>query len=379
MFGTRSNRKIVALATIESGSAALALFATGPTPELLAYAREELPLEERQKAALRTSIVQALAAAGEKVLAEYSKAAGRERVSTCYCIVGAPWSRSFAGAGHSKLERPTAITDEMISALAKQALASQTEIEHANLLEANVSRVLLNGYPTSEPAGKHAESLDIYTLVSDCDPDLKTGALETLLKLFPGASFVWRSSARATLGAARELDPTQTCLIVQIDGEATDLISVHKGVVDQRIFLEQGWRQLLTTLAKGKPPQETIALMELIEKDECDDAACEELRQSIAKAEPELVHRFGEALAKLSSRRKLPEELVLIAPPGLSPWLSRFFARIDFTQFTAIAKPFSVRSFDASALSGMPHNDTSALSDPGLCIGLKLVNIELSS
>ncbi len=119
--------------------------------------------------------------------------------------------------------------------------------------------------------------------------------------------------------------------------------------------------------------------MELIEKDECEDAACEALRQSIAKAEPELVHLFGEALAKLSVHRKLPEKLILIAPPGLSSWLSHFFARIDFTQFTSTAKPFSVTLLMAQLLPRIPRNDVSFLADPALCIGTELVNMELSS
>ncbi len=250
MLGKHASNKIVALVTIESGSAAVAILKTGTTPEILAHAREELPLEDRDKNSLRSSVVQALSTAGEKVLAEYAKTNGNPAISTCFGIIGAPWTRSFAGIGHSKLDHTTVITDAMIHALAKQALTDQKEVERTNLLEANVSRILLNGYPTSEPAGKHAEAVDIFTLISDCDPDLKTASAEVLAKLFPAASVVWRSSARAMLGAAKELDPAESCLIVQMDGEATDLISVHKGIIDQRVFLEQGSRQIVNSLAK---------------------------------------------------------------------------------------------------------------------------------
>ena len=50
-----------------------------------------------------------------------------------------------------------------------------------------------------------------------------------------------------------------------MDGEATDLISVRRGVLDQRILVEQGFRQILGTLIKGKPVEETMSLFEMLE------------------------------------------------------------------------------------------------------------------
>ncbi|MDR3571360.1 MAG: hypothetical protein P4L81_04130 [Candidatus Pacebacteria bacterium] len=378
MFGKRSNGQVVAIALIESGSAGIALLKTGQQPELLAHAREELALEVRSKEAQLSGVLQALATAGEKVLAEYTKV-GKKAISTCYVVVGSPWSRSFSGSAGTKLDRATAITDAMISELAKQALETQKDIDRANFMEASVSRILLNGYPASDPAAKRAQEIDVFTLISDCDKGIKTGATEALAKLFPGTSILWRSSARADLVAATQIDPSGSYLIVEMDGEATDLISVHKGVLDQRVLVEQGVRQIMDTLAKGKPAAETITLMDMLEKDECDDAACTELRDSIAKAEPELVHVFGEALAKVTAGRKLPDELILIVPPSLAPWLSRFFARIDFTQFTATTRSLTAGSFTVRQLSGVPKNEPSLFTDADLCIACNLVNTELSS
>jgi hypothetical protein len=378
MFRKDPNAGAFAVALIESGSACVAIARSG-TAEVLAHAREDLPLEGREKSGLRSGVIQALATAGDKAVAAYAKSGASVKVGTCYCVIGAPWTRSFAGSAHTHLEQPSTISDNMIADLAKQALTDQKEIERAALLEANVSRVLLNGYPTSDPAGKRASEIDIFTLVSDCDAAIKASATETLGKLFPGAPIVWRSSTRAALVATKQIDPVATSLIVIMDGEATDLISVRKGVLDQRILVEQGFRQILGTLIKGKPVEETMSLLEMLEKDQSDTDAGEELRLAIAKAEPDLVHLFGEALAKISSSRKLTDDLVIIAPPAISPWLSRFFARIDFTQFTATTRPFSVKAFPIAELAGVPHNDPAIYADPDLCIALSIVNMEHSS
>jgi hypothetical protein len=267
----------------------------------------------------------------------------------------------------------------MIGSLAKQALAQQHDIELANLLEASVSRVLLNGYPVAGPAKKRANEIDVYTFVSDCDPDIRTGASETLSRAFPETKIVWRSSARAMLAAAKEVDPIETCLIVHMSGEATDLISVRKGVLDQRTLVEQGFRQIMGVLAKGKPAEETMSHIDMLEKEQSDNDAAEELRNAIATAEPELVHLFGEALAKISAARKLPDELIVVAPAAISPWLSRFFSRIDFTQFTATTRPFAVKALPIGELSGLPRHDPAVFDDPSLCIASSLVNIELAA
>lgn len=378
MFRKHTNAGAFAIALIESGSASFAIIERA-AGAILAHARVELPLEGRDKDGLRSGVLQALSNAGDTAVADYAKGSTSVTITTCYCVIGAPWSRSFVGEAHSDLKEPSIISDKMIETLAKESLAQQQNIERSNLLEATVSRILLNGYPTSEPTRDRAQHIDVYTLLSDCDPVIKSSAEDTLGKLLPAASLVWRSSARATLAAAKHIDPTETCLIVQMDGESTDLISVRKGVLDQRITVEQGYRQILGALVKGKPVEETMSLMGMLEKEQTDSDANDGLRDAIAKAEPDLVHLFGEALAKISVSRKLTDNVIVVAPYAIAPWLSRFFARIDFTQFTATTRPFLVTSLPINKLPGVPGNDPTIRDNPDLCIACCFVNTELTS
>lgn len=376
-IGKGSNGKVVAVADIGSGSAAVGIFQTGASPRLLSFVRESLPLEKRPDDALAAGVVQMLSSAGEKALAEYTTQKG-PRISSCYCIVGAPWTRSFAGEALAELKAETTITDDMIADLAKQALAGQKKIDAGNVFEANVVRVLLNGYPTDEPSGKRAQTVRIFTLMSDCDPRVRSGAKDALGKLFPDVPVVWRSSARAALMVTKQVSRAENCLIVEMTAEATDLIFMRKGIMAERTLVPQGIRQMALSLAKDKPVEETIALLDMYEKQQGEPDAIGALEQSIAKVEPDLAHLFGESLAKLSSSRKLPEELILIAPSQLSLWLSRFFSRIDFTQFTVTTRPFSVSALSAGELLPVTVAPVT-FADPGLAIGCALVNMELGS
>src|ERR1700733_14232400 len=119
-IGTRGGGNVVAVADIDSGSAGVAIISFGDTPKLLAFAREELPLEKRSDDALSKSIVQAFATAAEKAAKEYSGDGSPKRVAQCYCVLGSPWTDSFAGEAFSHFERETVVTDDMIGTLAKQ-------------------------------------------------------------------------------------------------------------------------------------------------------------------------------------------------------------------------------------------------------------------
>jgi len=376
-MGTSLGGKVVAVADIGSASAGFAVFRTGRAPQLYAFARESLPFENRSDNALATGVVQALSTACEKALTEYAAQKG-PRISSSYCVVGAPWTHSFAGAALGELKREATITDAMISGLAKQALADQKKIDASAMFEANVVRVLLNGYATEEPAGKRAETIRVFTLMSDCDQQVQNGAKEVLGKFLPGTPVIWRSGARAALSVAKRLLGDGSYLIVEVGGEATDLISVRKGILEGRDSIPQGVRQIASSLAKGKPVEETVALLDMIERQQSESDAANELEQAVAKFEPELAHIFGETFAKLSGSRKLPETLVLLAPSQLSRWLSRFFSRIDFTQFTATAQPFAVTSLSAGELLPVAQIPSS-FADTGLALGCALVNIESDS
>jgi hypothetical protein len=201
---------------------------------------------------------------------------------------------------------------------------------------------------------------------------------ETLARMFPDTSVTWRSSARATLKAA-SIDASQNRLVALIGAEATDLIVVRKGILTERALVPQGIRQIANSFGAGKPAEETLTLLEMLEKEQCETEACKVLEQSIARAEPELVHTFGEAFAKLSASRKLPDQMVLIAPTQLAPWFARFFARIDFTQFTASTRPLAVSTLSSKDLPGLQQAEPRILADPGLAIGCTLVNMELGA
>ncbi len=383
MFGKRlaHSGKIVAVADIGSASAAVALVAIHPgaPAEVLVAERATLTIEERSKEATIAAIGEHLVQAGQKVVKKYSAQTGKApSVRQLYCIIRSPWSRSRTTDAYAKTSRDVIVTQAMIGSLATQALANETELDRASILGASVIRVELNGYPTGRPVGKRAHEMLVTALVSDCDRELRAEVQAGMQSLFPHLQPVYRSSMRALLSGLQEKSREESdYCVVDMTSEGTTLIVVRDGVIAEQHSVAEGVRSILKRVAPTGMAEETLALMRMLERDQCSTAACETLRVSLAKVEPELVRSFGEGMTACASKRRLSNKLLLVAQPEIAPWLSRFFSRIDFTQFTLTAQPFTVETLVPNDLAQCVTPAQGVSLDTGIAFSAALVNREL--
>jgi hypothetical protein len=345
---------------------------------VLVTERAELPNEKRPDAATVASITSLLTETARKALDAYSKDAKNERhVSKTYAIIHAPWTRSKTVRAATEFPKETRVEKKMIAALAKQALQAETEYNREKILEASVVRVQLNGYATKEPVGKTAKRIEVFTLISECEPSIKNSISDALVKSFACPPATLRSDTRALLFVLRE-DPTlpKETLVVNMTSEATNMIVMRKGVVTDATLAQEGSNPIVRRIAGTMMPEETLSLIRLLILDQCEAEACKEIQERMAKTEPELVKTFGEALSTLSASRRLPNTLELLTHEDLAPWLSRLFSRIDFAQFTVTTRPFSPNTLTLKDLSETITFEEHVQPDLGLGMGAALVNME---
>lgn len=379
MFGKTSiGERVVAVADIGSGSAAVALLAVGKEgpSTILCAARTVLPFENRSDDATAKGIVASLDAAAHKALADYAASPlGTRPISGAYAIIRAPWTRSKTLRAEAQLDRQSKITNVMIDDLATQALIQEHEFDSANVLESSVIRVELNGYPTGSPIAKIAHTMAVSVLISDCDPTIKSGVAETLQKLTLASKPVLRSGTRAFLSLMQDLPAAGSeCVIVDVSGEGTSMVCVRDGLAESHAVISEGMRSMLARFSEKGLPEETLSVMRMIERDECDTGACQAIANGIARAEPELARVYGEAMIKIAAPRRLPSQMIVLSQADFAPWLARFFSRIDFTQFTQTSQPFSVYPLSGKDLTRFVVSAPS--SDVQLDIACALVNRE---
>jgi hypothetical protein len=363
---------IVAVVDISEGGASVAITACpheGPST-VLASGRFPISFEPRSKDQSVGTIGQQIKEAAGAALKIYAEAGHRTPVKSVYAIVHAPWTHTVSVQTSSHTPEAVKIQDSTIAALAKEAFAQAKGIEASRLLEACVSRIQLNGYTTREPAGKYAHRAEVTSLISDCDAGVKAAVRSAIESQFPAAAITWRSSIRALIELIRA-QRAEHRLIIDMGSDTSHIVSMRDGVLDERIVPE-GVRTILARVAAGGMPDETLGHLRMLTRDACSNEACEKVETSLASAEPELARVFGEAIGQLASARHVANDLLLVTHADLEPWLTRFFSRIDFSQFTVTTLPFSVHSPSSSLAEFVDVG----ISDTALLVGAALVNIE---
>lgn len=366
--------RIFAVADVGNGSVAIGIVAVptrGPA-HLLSAHRAALPAGERENDATSAAIVSLTAETAEKALAAYGG-----NVPAAYAIIHSPWSRSKTARAEKTLEADTKLDKNTIGALAHSALESEPGLDRENTIEAGIIRVELNGYPTEKPLGKRAHNLAASVLITTCDKKVKDGVSAALSRVFSCPPPKLRSDTRALLSVIREssLLPKES-LILNMTYEATNTLVVRKGVVTETAFIPEGSSSIVRRIGGDKLPEETMTLIRLLALDQCEDAACEATRAAMAKVESDIVKEFGEMFGRLSAARRLPNRLLLLTHDELSPWLVRFFSRIDFAQFTVTTRPFMPSPLSLEALKELVVSESPSARDVSLGIAAALVNME---
>lgn len=376
----RASGKAVLIADVGDSSVGVSVVEiakNGPAAVLLGE-RMTLPIESRGKDQSAAGVLQLLEQCADKVLKSYAGVDAKNAPAppqAVYAILRAPWTRFRTAQIEETFPEPRAITKDMIAELAKKATATISDLG-ANILEAGVMQIFLNGYPTANPIGKKASMIAVIAFESDVNPDIKRGITDTLGKLLPGRPPVIRSGMRALLTVLHEHIPDiHRYVVLDVGGFATSCAVVRKEMVTQNEEVGEGSATITQRVSGAGLPEETLTQLRMLAADTCSTDACKAIKNSLAKAEPDLAKIYGEMFAKLAQRRRLPNHVMLAAPAELSPWLQGFFSRIDFAQFTATTQPLEVEMLTPEHLRETVLWKTGAPQDTGIAITAGCVNI----
>lgn len=359
----RGRSHSAAIVDVGPGGASVAICVVSPSgaARILSTGSSKLSLEAHT---LEQDASQIGSQIGEAAQAAFRTPLGRP-VEHVYVVVHAPWALSRSLHGKAVYERPTKIHDATIAQVAREALAGASA-SSANLIESSVVRVELNGYPTAAPSGKSAHMLSVDLLLSECEQSLKSAVSEAVGKAFPVAKVSWRSAARALTNFARTSDALDHHFCVIDMGVATShVMSVRGGSVAEKTVAE-GTRTIVARLAGTKPADEQLSSIRMLERDAASSETAEALQRALAIAEQSLVPPFAEAIGVMAADRRVANNVLLLAHPDLEPWLSRFFSRIDFAQFTVTTLPFTVFTPAGMAQGGSLPAENELLVDAAL-------------
>ncbi|MEK7509317.1 MAG: hypothetical protein AAB605_01235 [Patescibacteria group bacterium] len=359
--------KPVLIVDIGDGSVGVSLVTLGHTPvQVHASTRATLPFEDRTHEQILAAITNLFKDTAEKFLKTYREKGGTAP-SAAHVVLRAPWTRFRTARADGAFEKEQTITKDVIARFAKQALAQPSELDRSSILEAGVMQVFLNGYPTGNPLGKHASSISVVAFESDIDPAMKRAITDEVAALLPDRPLSLHSGLRALLIVMQEYLPElQRFFLIDLGSATTACAVVRRDAITQYAAASEGLATILKRVASGGLPEETMSLLRMLATDTCSSSACEALKDSLARAEPDLVRAFGEVFTSLAGVRRLPNATILVAPLELSQWLHGFFSRIDFSQFTTTTQPFIVETLTPEHLRDSVSWGKEGVPDTGI-------------
>ena len=369
---------IVAIADIDSDSVGMALEHMGgdASPSLVYAERFYLPHERRSPGHTDSAVIALLADACTKAAEALARMERGDSVECCYAILGTPWVHSATVRVETKFEYPKKISEGIIVSLSQMALDKQTELDKAKIFEASIESVELNGYPTESPEGKTADHVRVSALLSQCEPDMKANVTELMRRHFPASSVLLRSDVRALFAATREVGlGLRSRTILSVGSDTSTCMVVRKGAIGEHIVIPMGTAAIVRQISGKGLPEETLSILRMAARGTCSTPACDALTVSLAVAEPGMVKTYGQSLAIIASRYRLPNDAILIVRPEFAPWMEQFFSRIDFAQFTKTTQPFVPQKLP-DLLNRFLVPEKGVVIDAGLAVAARSVNIE---
>ncbi|HEY4487271.1 MAG TPA: hypothetical protein VI483_00735 [Candidatus Paceibacterota bacterium] len=349
-----TGERAIGVANIESSSVSFSIVklqsATNATIPITRYA--ELPIEERTSGQHLFALKQRLADITKAAINDYTSAHGGRALKKLYAVVHAPWAIGNVVSASTRFPQETYISEKIMDDCATKALAQGGK--GGELLDVHQLPIMLNGYRTAHPEGKYAHLVEVAGLMSTCDANIREEIAKTFRDVLPASRTIIHSGARAIVEAIEATRPQlRDALCMHVSGEGTEVIVLRNGMVRSYTYITEGLRSIFSRAFPGMHPEEARTAVRLMQRQEGSEVVGVQTEEALLKAEPDMVHAYGEELAKISAQLRLPNAVFLIASPDIAPWLQKFFERLDFSQFTVTAQPFSVDLISASEFTSI--------------------------
>jgi cell division ATPase FtsA len=371
-FSKKKNGDTFAVCDIGSGSVAVAIVEVrddnGSNSHILLSERRALSQETRGDDQVIIQLKTLIQETASSVLEKHSNGGGNRPIEVIASI-HSPWVNSETMSTESKFEQPTLITSEIISSLAKEAAHKKTSLDSANIFERSVTRIELNGYPTSSPEGKYASRISVSVLESDIDTRFSSATKEALGAVFTGREITLHSAFFILNVVIHEYIPEIShYTLVDVTSRATSVAVVRNGALLEYAVAPIGWRVAVEKIAtkQSTTPTEALSRTRMVGDDTCTNAECKAIMQTLMESEPDFVDAYGKMLVELSKSKRAPNTMILVTPPDFGGWFSGIFSRIDFAQFAVSENPFSVQQLFGSDIASKVVAESTSAEDTGI-------------
>lgn len=348
LFSSKAHGEPVVLLHIGSASVSVALAEVGEKKPTFFYtARDLIPFQEkfsftRFSDAVFSAVESLLQKVTTEGVATYTKERGRPpRIRRVGLVLSSTWCVSKTLSITISKERPFQITTGLVRNVSASARDSfEQEIERgkyphigadAVVLEESLIDVALNGYSITNPFGRSASELRISLLVSLMSASFSDRIFKTIDRALPDYSLHPHSYSLTMFSIVRDFFPTvHTFLLVDVDGEVTDVALVQDDVLVESISFPSGTFSVLRCLGEDAGSVEVRA--RLLER---------EGSKRALEAREKWLSQYKKALESLAERYAIPNRLYISGNADMLSWFVEILGGYEGGD-ALFAKPHSI-------------------------------------
>ena len=346
---------------IRSGSigAALITFKTGGVPTVLHSIRTPISFQKEIRPDLflkrMLGTLEGVALELEqKGIAKLDRGLfGPKKIGQILCVFSSPWYTSQNKILTIERKKSFTVSTDFIGKMlskAKKHFEKSVEeneatkhIRNPQVIESNVIYTTLNGYKTSNPYGRKANSVEIAVFFSLISCDVSKMVTEVFEKVFNTREISFHSFALTSFSVIRDIfHAEENFLIMDISGEITDISLIREGVLLETVSFPIGKFSMLRRIAYALKtiPEEAHSLVRL--HFESKRKGTPAVEKELEAAEKEWQSMLGQALTDLSEGILLPKTVFLTVDSDLGEWFRCIISGYALGQESFTAGPFSV-------------------------------------
>ncbi len=268
--------------------------------------------------------------------------------TTASVVLSSPWYISETTVIKTQEQKPFTITEQMIHDAKENIVKAYRDAHKVDVavLEQKIIRILLNGYPTTEPVKKKAQSLDMNIFTSFSRHSSIEGIKQSIEQYFHVSDIHINSQSLVAFSVIGALwKDLNQYIITDITSQLTELVSVRKNVLAEAASLPKGKQFVVSKIAEalGVSTEVGESLLKMKSSRHIEEDLLKRVDGALDSARKEWLQDFTKALQVMTASSSLPNTFILFAPKDVIGIFSEFIQAEEYQQFSFAEGKFEVR------------------------------------
>jgi hypothetical protein len=356
----KSKNKLMLVFNIESSNVGGALFWTQDSgvPKIIFSTTESILLQEKINIdRFLVLTMQALDVVAEKI---YKMGLGTPE--DIFCVLSSPWHISQTRIINFKRNTPFIFTAKLAESLVQKEihlfeeeyLSKVTNINALNrAFEFKNIKTILNGYETSEPLNKKINELEMTIFISMGEELVLNKIENTIGKYFHFNQIRFSSFNLSFFTVVRDMYIEQEdFLLLDIDGEVTNISMVKKNVLRESITFPLGRNFLVREIASGLKCtlNEASSLFSLFKNKHTEKSVTQKMTLILDQIKTKWLESFQESLSNLSSDISIPSTIYMVTERSSAEFFSQIIESEQYNQYALTESRFKIIFLDLPSL-----------------------------